>query len=415
MKRICNAWVEGMIKAPPSKSMMIRAAAAGLLCKGETRIMNPSFCDDARASLHIVDALGGEVKIRDGYIKIVGGEGPQKKTYLDCMESGLCMRMFMPIAALFREETTIEGKGSLLLRPIGEAENAIRRLGGWCRTNRGKLPIKVNGLLRGGNIHLNSSMSSQFLTGLLIALPSCDKDSEIITTGLSSKPYISMTLEILSDFGIVVNHDDDFERFFIAGSQHYRSNHYLVEGDWSGASFFLVAGAIRGRVGIQGLSIRSKQADLRILDVLKLVGAKVTADDNFVFVENNSLKSFEFDATHCPDLFPPLIALACSCQGRSEIHGVERLFFKESNRANVLCDEFKKIGARLAIEDDTMLIDGGPLNGGVVNSHGDHRIAMAAAVAGLVSREGISIQGWRCVSKSYPRFYEDLESIYRCF
>jgi len=405
--------VEGTIKAPPSKSMMIRAMAAGLLSEGETRITNPSFSDDAMASLHIVETLGAKVTIRDCHLKLTGGGKPAGTAYLNCMESGLCMRMFTSIAALFKEEIILEGKGSLLSRPIGDAEDILHQLGCWCQTNHDRLPIKVNGPLRGGKIHLINPVGSQFLTGLLMALPLCEMNSEIVVTSLRSKPYISMTLSLLSDFGISIDHDDDLDRFTIQGSQHYQSHPYDVEGDWSGASFFLVAAALRGSVRILGLSLHSKQADLSILHALKLAGAKIIAKDDLVFVEQDHLWGFEFDSTHCPDLFPPLVVLACSCQGRSVIHGIERLRFKESNRADALLSEFKKIGARIEIKNGKMIIEGGPLEGGVVNSHGDHRIAMAAAVAGLVSREEVCIQDWQCVSKSYPRFFEDLESVCR--
>jgi 3-phosphoshikimate 1-carboxyvinyltransferase len=413
MRWIKHSEVDGKIEAPPSKSMMIRATAAGLLSEGESQIINPAFCDDALASVGIIKSLGAEVRNMNQELIIHGGIGPVRSTSLDCNESGLCLRMFTPIASLFREEITLEGKGSLLSRPIGNVEDPLGQLGCHCRTNRNRPPVKVKGPPRGGKVHIDGSLSSQFLTGLLMALPLCEAKSEITVSDLRSKPYISMTLSLLSDFGINIDHDDDLDRFYFDGLQHYQSRAYFVEGDWSGASFFLVAAAIGGRVWIRGLSLHTDQADLNILDAIELAGAKMDTQDNFVLVERDRLNAFEFDATHCPDLFPPLVVLASSCQGRSVIHGVDRLFFKESNRATSLINEFQKIGARIEVEENRMIIKGNCLKGGKINSHGDHRIAMAAAVAGIISKKGVVIENWQCVSKSYPRFFEDLESISR--
>jgi 3-phosphoshikimate 1-carboxyvinyltransferase len=414
MKWIKPSKVDGKIQAPPSKSMMIRAAAAGLLSDGETRIINPSYCDDALASIGIAQSLGANLESINQGIKIIGGNGPVGTTYLDCGESGLCMRMFTPVAAIFKEEVILEGSGSLLSRPIGEVELPISQLGGDCRTSdRNRPPIKVRGPLRGGDVHIIGSLSSQFLTGLLMALPRCENDSEVFVSNLRSKPYIAMTLSLLSDFGIGIEHDDDFSQFFVCGSQQYMSRDYSVEGDWSGASFYLVAGAIGGCSRIQGLSLQTHQADRKILEALELAGAKIRIDDNLVVVEQNRLQAFEFVATQCPDLFPPLVVLACACQGQSVIHGVTRLRFKESDRAESLLSEFRKIGARIEIENDKMIIEGGSLEGGSIRSRGDHRIAMAAAVAGLVSRKGVIIDDWQCVSKSYPGFFDVLESVSR--
>jgi len=411
MKRIKPSEVEGTNPAPPSKSMMIRTTAAGLLADGEIHILNPSLCEDALASLRIVEALGAEVDIMKQKIKLTGGFGPGGTTFLDCGESGLCMRLFPPVAALSKYVVILNGTNSLRSRPMGMVESTLRNLGCRCLTNNSLPPIIVKGPLIGGKIHVSGSLSSQFITGLLMALPLCEKDSEIIVSDLNSKPYIAMTLSVLSDFGIVIDHNKDFSQFYIRGSQRYLSKDYYVEGDWSGSSFFLVAGAIGGHVVIQDLSIHSQQADKKIIEALELAGAQIHIQDNFVAVERNRLRAFEFDASHCPDLFPPLVVLACCCEGRSVIHGIKRLLFKESNRADSLLSEFKKIGAQIAIENGKMIIEGNSLEGNVVDSHGDHRIAMAAAVAGFVSQRGVIVKNWKCVSKSYPDFFEDLNSI----
>ncbi len=413
MKWIEHAEVEGTVKAPASKSMMIRALAAGLLCDGETRIVNPTFCDDALASIGIVKALGADVEITDLDLKLNGGNEPAGSVDLDCGESGLCLRMFTPVAGLFKEKITLTGRDSLLSRPLGNLEGPLAQLGCYCRTNHDRLPVVVKGPLRGGKVHMSRFLSSQFLTGLLMALPVCEKNSEITVSCLKSRPYIAMTLSLLSDFGIIIDHDDALDQFWIEGLQHYQSRIYHVEGDWSGAAFFLVAAALGGHICIQGLRLPAKQGDAKILEALEMAGAKIETENHLVCVTQDRLHAFEFDATHCPDLFPPLVVLASFCQGRSVICGVERLFFKESNRAASLINEFQRIGAQIEIEEDKMCIKGGFLEGGAIDSHGDHRIAMAGATAGIVSKKGVGIDHWQCVSKSYPGFFEDLESIRR--
>jgi len=413
MKWIKPSEIDGEIRAPSSKSMMIRATAAGLLSGGETRITNSSFCDDALASLSIIESLGADVAKLDQDLIIKGGLGPIRTHYLDCRESGLCIRMYTPIAGLRTEKITLSGSGSLLNRPMGMMERPLSQLGCYCQTNSEHLPVQVKGPLKGGGVQVDGSQSSQFLTGLLMALPLCKNDSEVTVRNLKSKPYIAMTLSLLSAFGISIDYEEDFSQFYIKGSQHFQCKPYRVEGDWSGASFFLVAGALGGCVKIHNLSMQSIQADKRILDALEQMGAKISTKDDMVVVEQGHLNAFEFDAAQCPDLFPPLAALACFCQGRTEIHGVERLSIKESNRAESLLNEFRKIGAEITIEGNKMIVDGNSLEGGSIDSHGDHRIAMAAAVAGLCSHKGVALYDWKCVSKSYPGFFEDLESISR--
>jgi len=413
MKWINPSEIEGEIQAPPSKSMMIRAAAASLLKSEKVRIMNPSFCDDALVALRIIQSLGAYVEKQNHDLIVTGGFEVIRESHLDCQESGLCIRMFAPIAALRAERVTLTGSGSLVNRPMGMMEGPLSELGCYCRTNGGRLPIQVKGPIKGGNVRVDGSQSSQFLTGLLMSLPLCESESELSVSNLQSRPYVAMTLQLLSEFGVHIEYENDFKRFFIKGSQEYKKTIYAVEGDWSGASFFLVAGALGGQISVHNLSMQSCQADKKILNVLELVGAKTTIENDTVTVERGDLNAFQFDATQCPDLFPPLIALASFCEGKSEIFGVERLWNKESNRGEALLTEFRRIKARLKLEGNKMVVEGSSPEGGIIRSHGDHRIAMAAAVAGLRARKGVGIDDWLCVSKSYPGFFGELESITR--
>ena len=410
MRWIKPSKIDGRVAAPPSKSMMLRATAASVLSREETLIRNPSFCADALAGLQIVEALGGRVERNARAVRIRGG-GPLRGEVLNCGESGLSMRMFAPIAALFDRPLTLEGEGSLLKRPMAMMEKPLRRLGAACRSTRGFPPLRVKGPLKGGKVALDGSLSSQFLTGLLMALPFCPGDSEIRVTDLKSRPYAVMTISFLRAFGLTIDAEDHLENIRIAGGQHFQKIDYQVEGDWSGAAFLLVAGALCGRVEVSRLQALSCQPDKRILEALERAGAEMTFKKESVAVEKSGLRGFDFDATDCPDLIPPLAALACHCEGRTRIFGAERLRHKESDRARALWMEFSKAGAKIAVHGNCLEILGGALDAAIIDSHGDHRIAMAGAVAALKSKKGMGIDGGECVSKSYPRFFEDLKSI----
>ncbi len=410
MRSIKPSRIDGTVDAPASKSLMIRATAAALLARGETRILGPSLCDDARAGLRIAGSLGAEVRELDGEIAVSGG-GNARRDSLDCGESGLCMRMFTPIAALQDRTFQITGDGSLATRPMGLMESPLREAGVLIRTRNGFPPISVRGPLRGGKIVVDGSQSSQFLTGLLMALPLCAEDSEVRVDHLKSRPYAAMTLSLLARFGIVVGADPGFRIFQVAGDRSYRAATYRVEGDWSAGAFLLAAGAVAGTVTVRNLDVRSQQGDRKVLEALASAGARVEVAGDSITVGRSTLNGFDFDATDCPDLFPPLVALACLCAGRTRIAGADRLKHKESDRAAVLVREFAALGARISAGPDRLQIEGGKLPGGVFDAHNDHRIAMAGALAGLGSAGGVSVRGSDCVSKSYPGFFDDLRSL----
>jgi 3-phosphoshikimate 1-carboxyvinyltransferase len=402
--------VEGTIKAPSSKSMTQRAIAAAILAEGQSTILNPSYCDDSLAAMSIAVGLGAKVEPGIDELKITGSV-ELKETKLNCGESGLAIRMFSPIAALFPAEITISGGGSLKQRPMIMIEEALTQLGVKCKTTDGFLPITIQGPVTGGSIEIEGSVSSQLLTGLLMALPLAQKDSEIKVKNLKSRPYIDMTIQILKEFGITVLNENYYQNFKIPGNQNYKSQVYQVESDWSGGAFLLVAGAINGDLEIQGLNTSSKQSDKAIVDALKLAGAAIRIENNKIFVSKSEMKNFVFDATDAPDLFPPLVALAAYCKGESRIKGVSRLVYKESNRAVSLKEEFEKLNIRITIEDDFMNVYGGDVKGGKVSSHDDHRIAMALAVTALGADGKVSIKDSHSVAKSYPGFFDDLRNI----
>ena len=408
--------VKGIITAPPSKSMTQRAIAAAALARGTSIIHRASDCDDARAALGIAAALGATVQCDKDVITVTGNLAAGDGVTLQCEESGLCMRMFAPIAGLLAAPVVITGKGSLTNRPTNMIAEALQQLGVTCLANHhsDSLPMTVQGPLKGANITIDGYQTSQLLTGLIMALPLAKENSEIMVKNLSSKSYVDMTIQLLRQFGVVVRKDSD--RYYkIRGRQHYSPQTYVVEGDWSSAAFLLVAAALKGEVTVQNLFGNSRQPDSAILKILTLVGADITVNEQSVQVTRVAapLKSFQFDATDSPDLFPPLVVLAAYCRGVSVIYGINRLTIKESNRAATLQEEFAKLGVKIELVDDAMRIHGNPAirGGATVLSHHDHRIAMALATAALAAETPVVIDHAECVSKSYPGFFADLKRL----
>jgi 3-phosphoshikimate 1-carboxyvinyltransferase len=401
--------LKGEVKAPASKSMTQRAIAAALLAHGESTIINPSYCDDSLAAMSIAVGLGAKVEPDTDKMKI-SGSSELKEKKLNCGESGLAIRMFSPVAALYKTELTITGTGSLKKRPMSMIEVALKQFGIKCETENGFLPLTIKGPLKGGICEIDGSTGSQLLTGLLMALPVAMKDSVVKVNNLKSKPYIDMTLQVLERFGINVK-NDNYNQFNIPGKQKFRPCSFEVESDWSGGAFLLVAGAINGNITVLGLHPDSRQSDKAILSALDKAGARMSIEENVIEIGKSSLKSFEFDATEAPDLFPPLAALAAYCKGTSGIKGISRLIHKESNRAATLVEEFGKLGIKIEISGEYMLVTGGEVKGAHLSSHDDHRIAMAAAVAGLGATGKVYIKDSQCISKSYPGFFDDLRKI----
>lgn len=396
-----------IIHVPASKSIMQRAVALALLSDGRTVIKNPSFSHDSLTSIRIAGAMGASVQFSLNKLTVKRTDNVTE-TNLNFGESGLALRMFSPIIALFGKDFSLNGKGSLLKRPVTGIEDALSQSSIKVESENGFLPIQLSGKLTGSIFEIDGSLSSQVLTGLLIALPKAKGDSEIIVKNLKSKPYIDLTLDMIKYFGGRIE-NQNYERFIIKGDRKYIAQDYTIEGDWSGAAFLLVAGLISGKAELKGLNIDSKQADKEIISVIKKAGGKIIINNDSVITEMSELKAFEFDASDCPDLFPPLVAMAAYCKGKSVLKGVNRLKYKESDRATVLKNEFAKIGINITIKDDKMIIEGGKVSGGTTNSNNDHRIAMALGIAAIGSNSEIIIQNSDCINKSYPNFYRDIK------
>ncbi len=409
IKEIKKNEVKGVIQAPASKSVAQRALAIATLADGTSRIRCTGRSEDVMAAIRVCKALGSKIEqYGDDWI-ISGGISTNPKL-LDCGESGLGIRMFSAVAATLGQCVTLTGGGSLAARPMDMIENSLIASGVQCTTTNGKIPIKVTGPMPGGIADIDGSVSSQVLTGLLIAAPYAQKACTFRVRDLKSRPYIDITTKLMADFGVVVE-NDEYKTFNIPAPQKYIARDYTIEGDWSGAAFLLVAAALGGDITVENLNEESPQADREILRALWECGAKIISGKGFIQVKKTQLKSFTFDATHCPDLFPPLVALAAGCHGVSTIKGVGRLRVKESDRALALTQEFTKLGLDLSTEDDMMYVRGGKLRGGRVHSHHDHRIAMSAAIASLLCDSPVIIEEGQAIAKSYPDFFRDFDLV----
>ena len=439
----------GSQTAPASKSSMQRACAAALIHIGKTIIHNPGHSNDDLAALDVIQKLGaiveterlvnekgdlGSIVVNSNGVKPIGPS-------MNCGESGLGIRMFTPIAALSSDLISIEGKGSLVKRPMHFFDEILPKVGVKVQSQKGFLPIEIQGPLVPANITIDGSLSSQFLTGMLMAYAATEKqDIEIKVLDLKSKPYIDLTLAVLNAFGWKVEHTN-YERFrFLAHAPLKPVIEYTVEGDWSGAAFLLVAGAIAGPIKVKGLQLDSTQADKKIMEALLSAKANMIQEEDGILIGpsagssinssnknsnnyannnltnsnaySNGLIAFEFDATDCPDLFPPLVALASVCNGITKIKGVSRLAHKESDRGLTLQTEFAKMGVQIDLVGDEMLIYGGALiQSATVFSQHDHRIAMACGVAALVANGPIEITEAEAINKSYTDFFTHLQEL----
>jgi 3-phosphoshikimate 1-carboxyvinyltransferase len=404
--RILKLFPRGVITPPPSKSLSHRAVICAALARGESEIRNIALSEDIEATLRGAEALGAEWRLSGGVLRLRGGLA-HRANLINCGESGSTLRFLIPIAALSEEETVFKGKGRLLIRPMDAYTSLFAKTE--VRFSHTKREIRVRGPLRGGAFRLPGNVSSQFVSGLLFALPLTEKDSEIhLESPLESRQYVEMTMGVMRRFGVEVSAEEKV--FRVRGGRRYTPSEYAVETDYSQAAYFLCAAALGLDVKCAGLSDRSGQGDAAILGILEDMGATVTRKDGLVSVRAERLLPVTVDARENPDLIPPVAALCCFCDGTSRIVNAGRLRLKESDRLRALATELGALGAGIRETRDGLVIEGArTLRGGRADAHHDHRIAMAVALAAIRCREEVRLIGWHNVDKSYPNFWNDFE------
>ena len=439
------------LSMPVSKSFAQRAIIAAALADGTSHLRGYTPCGDNEAALQVARNLGAEVNVNGNEVTINGISaqlGGLNLPELHVGESGLLTRMLIPVMAqLSPDPVSFTGEKTLLGRPLTGAKEIMEAFEATVIPSEAeespsivRVPLTVKGPLKAGRAEISGKHGSQLISGLLMALPFAEKNSSLIVHEPKSIPYMFITLEVLKKFGIKIGNDmlggPDFLAsdgdwslctemvFKVKGGQKYKAADIDLEGDWSAAANFLVAGAIFGKAELQGLDTTSLQADLSIMDILMDAGASLSqldGDRGNITVQRAPLKAFRVDASNCPDLFPIVSVLAAFCQGTSRLAGVGRLANKESDRAKAILEMLTQMGVRACVEGDEMVIEGHSLaqrlldncllKGGLYTSHHDHRMVMALKVASLGADGPISIDDEQCVAKSFPQFHEIFDKL----
>ena len=370
--------------------------------------------EDILATVRCLQALGADIAVHPGMIAVSPLPRPLRagQRTLDCGESGSTLRFMLPVACALGANACFLMRARLPKRPLSPLYEQLAAHG--CALSaQGVSPLTVSGSLRGGRYTVAGNVSSQYVTGLLLALPLLSDDSELQITGeLESRPYVELTLQTLRGFGVAIPRRDD--GFFIRGGQPFRSPGTLsIEGDWSNAACWLAAGALGTQaVTVTGLAAQSPQGDKAFLDILARFGAKVRRTETSVTVSGGTLTGVTADARDIPDLVPMIAAVALAARGETHIHHAERLRLKESDRLRVIAETLRSFGAEIAQTPDGLRITGGrPLHGAQIDAAEDHRIVMMAAVASALCEGKVTIRGADAVHKSYPRFFADFRTL----
>lgn len=423
------------LEVPASKSFAQRAIIAAALAKGRSHLHGYTPCDDSESAIAAARAIGAKVR-KDGTTLTIDGTGAAR-TALETLhtgESGLLTRLMIPLMAVLNDSpVTVTGEKTLLSRPLKGISDIMASFGVMIKDD--KVPVHIATPLIPGTAEISGKGGSQLISGLLAALPLCDKPTTLFVTEPKSIPYMFITCDVLKRFGVRISAEMEGDErmiaeqdwsgctgitFKIKGGQHYKTADFDIEGDWSSAAVFLVAGAIFGKAEVSGLDTKSLQADLSIADILVQAGAVVSELDDAVCVAKAPLEAFETDLNNAPDIFPVVAMLAAFCSGTSVISGVQRLIGKESNRAEAIVAMLSRMGVVASIEGDNMciqgetlasrLLNGHLLKGGNYSSHGDHRMAMVLRIASIGADGPIVIDDTACVAKSFPGFFEEFDA-----
>lgn len=394
--KIIPGKLKGTVSIPSSKSMTHRVLIGAALAKGKSVISNVTFSKDIYATIDALKASGADITADGNTVTVNGLSGRcPKKAVIDCCESGSTLRFMIPVTAALGISAVYRGQGRLPERPITPYLRELPQKG-ITFDYKNTMPFSVSGKLISGKYSLEGNISSQFITGLMFALPLLDGDSEIILTSpLESKPYADMTIESLKLFGIDIK--ETLEGYYIKGGQQYHSADVTVEGDFSQAAFFYVANALGSNIIIENLKKESTQGDKKIVEIT----------ENLCYNENNVPMGFSVNASDIPDLVPILAVLGTYCLDTSKISGAERLKIKESDRLTATAAAINALGGNVTPINDGLIINNARLIGGTIDSCGDHRIAMCAAIAATICQKPVIIKNADSVEKSYPDFFRD--------
>lgn len=400
--------VSGSASAIVSKSDAHRALIAAALSDKPTCFNLGSVSLDIEATMSCLTALGAKIEKTEKSLTVYPITKHMESPVLDCNESGSTLRFMIPTAAVVSNNPIFIGKGRLSKRPLTPLARAMENCG--CKFSSESLPLTVSGKLKAGTFTITGDVSSQFISGLLFALPLLEGDSEIILSSpLQSAAYVDMTIDTLSRFKIEIIRREN--GFFIQGGQKYISPlNYTVEGDWSNIAPFMAAAALGGEITVTGLNPSSKQSDKAITDILRSFGAEIGNNGTTYTIRKKNANSFDADMSQCPDLFPVVAVLACGAMGKSTLYNAARLRLKESDRIESTMALIKCLGGDCYADEDSLTIIGkGRLNGGKADSFNDHRIVMAAAVASVICQESVIISGAEAINKSFPDFINHFE------
>ncbi len=403
--------IKGKVNAPPSKSYTIRGLMCAALAGGESEIINPLSSGDTEAAINVLRQIGVRVRQEKGGWRVNGGDFHEPDTDLYCGDSAATLRFMTALCSIVPGECRLVVGPSLARRPVRPLVQALNQLGVDCFSQGDVAPVIVKGgRLKGGLTELPGDISSQFVSALLLVSPFAEEGVRIkLTTPLKSRPYVLMTIECLKKFGIDIDASKSLDEFEVT-QQRYQPAKYIVEGDWSSASYFLAMGAVSSGVEIANLNPESLQADKVMLNFLKEMGAPVETDRRSVKVKQSRLKAISADLTECIDLLPTMVVLAAAAEGVSEFTGIERARIKESDRVAAVTEGLEKMGVKVAAERNKLTIAGSRPQGAVIDSMNDHRIAMSFAILGILT-DGTTINGAECVNKTFPEFWGILKSI----
>lgn len=406
--------LSGEIRAPPSKARTHRALFAGLLSNGTTVIHDPLSCDDTKATANAVSSLGAKLEYgRESWNVESNGTPSPPRGSIECGESGVTLRFTIPISSLVGSGVRLKGSEGLMRRPLRPLTETMGQLGVGITVNGLEVTVEA-GYAKGGRVQLPGNVSSQFISGLLLAGPLMEKGLEItVTSPLESRGYVSLTIEMLRRHGIDVQTNRDMSSFHIAPHQTYRPADHTIPGDYSSAAFLMSAAAITGsEILVTGLAQQDSDPDSEFLEILAQMGAKSEFSSGRLLVQGGVLNGARVNISNCPDLGPVIAVLGSRAEGETEITGAERLRYKESDRLAAIASELSRLGAEVKETGNGLLVSGpSRLHGGTVESHGDHRIAMALAIAALNASDSVTIRDAQCVNKSYPTFFDDIRSV----